>query len=143
MQRSSLEQRFFSLFAGRVVGADHQVTDDVVLIVAQRGDRHDRREAAAILADVGQFVDVLNPARGLEDQRFEARCDRGFQFHAQGFGARNHFLWVGNIGRCDLIHHIRGRVAQHAFCTDIEDLNDTFFVGGDAGKVGAVEDGIL
>jgi hypothetical protein len=47
------------------------------LRVAQRRDRHDRREAAAVLADVGQLVDVLDAARGLEDQRLEARRDRG------------------------------------------------------------------
>ena len=143
LQRASFEQRFFSLLAGSVISADHQVTDNGVLIVAQGGDRNDRREAAAILADVGQFVDILNTARGFEDQGLEAGRNGGFQFNAQGFGARNQFLGVGNIGRCDFIHHIRSRVAQHALRTDIEDLDDTLLVSGDTGKVGAVEDGIL
>ena len=66
----------FDLLARGVVGADQQVADDGVLSVAQRRDRHDRREAAAVLADVGQLVDVLDPARGLEDQCLEARRDR-------------------------------------------------------------------
>ena len=52
----------------RVVRADQQITDDRVLSVAQRRDRHHGRKAAAILADVGQFVNVLDPARSLEHQ---------------------------------------------------------------------------
>ena len=66
----------FDLLARGVVGADQQVADDGVLRVAQRRDRHDRREAAAVLADVGQLVDVLDAARGLEHQGLEARRDR-------------------------------------------------------------------
>src|ERR1017187_10214079 len=41
-------------------------------VVAQCRDGHDGRKAAAVLADVGQFIDVLDPARGLEDQGLEA-----------------------------------------------------------------------
>ena len=67
----------FDLLARGVVGADQQIADDGVLRVAQRRDRHDRREAAAVLADVGQLVDVLDAARGLEDQGLEARRNRG------------------------------------------------------------------
>ena len=78
----------FHLLARGVVGADQQVADDALLGVAQRRDRHDRREAAAVLADVGQLVDVLDPARGLEDQRLEAGRDRRRQFQAQRLGAR-------------------------------------------------------
>ena len=143
MQCTCLEQRFFSLLAGSVVCADHQVTDDVVLRIAQRGDRHDRREAAAILADVGQFVDILNTARSLEDQGFETGRNGCGEFNTQSPGALDDFMRVGNIGRCDLVHHIRGLVAQHALRTDIEDLDDTLLVSGDTGKVGAVEDGAL
>jgi len=40
--------------------------------VAQRRHRDDRGETAAILADVGQFVYVLDAARGLEHQGLEA-----------------------------------------------------------------------
>ena len=50
--------------------------------VAQRRDRHDGRKAAAILADVGQLVDILDPARGLENQCLKARRDRGSEFDA-------------------------------------------------------------
>ena len=52
----------FDLLARGVVGADQQVADNCTLSIAQRRDRHDRREAAAILADVGQLVDVLDAA---------------------------------------------------------------------------------
>ena len=133
----------FDLLARGVVGADQQVADDGALIVAQRGDRHDGRKAAAVLADVGQLVDVLDPARGLEDQGLEARRDGGCQFHAQGHGARDHFLRIGDVGRRDLVHHVDGRVAQHALGADVENLNDAFLVGGDAGEVGAVENRVL
>ena len=138
-----LEQRFFRLLARGIVGADQQIADDGVLRVAQRRDRYDRREAAAVLADVGQLVDVFDPARGLEDQRFEARRDRGSEFDAQRLGARDHFLRIGNIGRRDLVHHFGGRVAQHPLGADVEDLDDALRVGGDAGEIGAVENRAL
>ena len=143
LQGPRLEQRLFRLLAGGVVGADQQVADDGVLRVAQRRDRHDRREPAAVLADVGQLVDVLDPARGLEHQRLEARRDRGAELDAQRLGARDHFLRIGNVGRRDLVHHLGGRVAQHALGADVEDLDDALRVGGDAREVGAVEDRAL
>ena len=143
LQGARLEQRLFRLFARGVVGADQQIADDVVLRVAQRRDGHHCRETAAILADVGQLVDVLDPARGLEHQGLEARRDRGRQLDAQRLGARDHFLRIGNVGRRDLVHHFGGRVAQHALGADVEDLNDALRVGGDAREVGAVENRAL
>ena len=62
LQGPRLEQGFFGLLARGVVGADQQIADDGVLRVAQRRDRHDRRKTAAVLADVGQLVDVFDPA---------------------------------------------------------------------------------
>ena len=143
LQGPRLEQRLFRLLARGVVGADQQIADDGVLRVAQRRDRHHRRKPAAILADVGQLVDVLDPARGLEHQSLEARRDRGAKFGAQLLGARDHFLRIGNIGRRDLVHHFGGRIAQHALGADIEDLNDALGVGGDAREIGAVENRAL
>ena len=70
------------LFASSVVGANQQVADDGVAIVAQSSDRHDGRKAAAILANVGQFIDIFDFARGLEYQRLEAGSDRRSQFLA-------------------------------------------------------------
>jgi hypothetical protein len=75
------------------------------LRVAQRRDRHHRREAAAVLADVGELVDVLDAARGLEDERLEARRDRRAELDAERLGARDHFLRIGDVGRRDLVHH--------------------------------------
>ena len=112
-------------------------------VVAQRRDRNDGRETAAILADVSQLVNIFDAARSLEDQRLETGRNRGGQFEAQCFGARDHFLRIGNVGRGDLVHHFGGRVAQHALGADVEELNDAFFVGGDAGKIGAVENRVL
>jgi len=66
--RLSLEQMLafgFDLFARGIVGADQQIADDGALSSAQRGDRDDGRETAAVLADIGQLVDILNAARGL------------------------------------------------------------------------------
>src|SRR4029077_9120496 len=100
-------------------------------------------EPTAILADVGQLVDVLDPTRGLEDQGLESRRDRGSDLDAQRFGARDQLLRIGNIGRRDLVHHVGGRVAKHPLGADVEDLNDALRVGGDAREVGAVEDRAL
>ena len=111
--------------------------------VAQRSDGHDRPEPTAILADVGQLVDVLDPARGLEHQGLEARRDRGSELDAQRFGARDQLLRIGNIGRRDSVRHVGGRVAKHPLGADVEDLNDTVRVGGDAREVGSVEDRAL
>src|SRR6185295_964554 len=143
LQGPRSEQRFLRLFARGVVGADQQVADDDVLRIAQRRDRDDGGEAAAVLADVGQFIDVLDPARGLEHQRLEAGRDGGSELDAQGFGASDHFLRVGNIGRRYLVHHFGGRIAQHSFGADVEDLNHTFFIGGDAREIRAVENSVL
>ena len=134
---------FFDLLARRVVGADEQVADDGVLRIAQGRDRHDRREPAAVLADVGQLVDVLDAARGLEDQGLEARRDRGSELDAQRLGARDHLFGIGDVGRRDLVRHLGGRVPQHPLGADVEDLDDAPRVGRDAGEVGAVEDRAL
>ena len=62
---------------------------------------------------------------------------------AQRFGARDQLLRIGNISRRDLVHHVGGRIAKHTLGADVEDLNDTLRVGGDAREIGAVEDRAL
>ena len=114
-----------------------------VLRVAQRGDRDDGRKAAAVLADIGQLVDILDAARGLEHQRLKTRRDRRIQLQAQGRGPRDQFLRIGDIGRRDLVDDIQRRIAQHALGADIENLDHAFFIRGNAGEVGAVENGVL
>ena len=143
LQGAGFQQRLFRLLARGVVGADQQITDDGVLRVAQRRDRHHRREAAAVLAEVSQLVDVFDAARGLEHQGLEAGRNRGAEFDAERFGARDHFLRIGNVGRRDLVHHLGGGVAQHPLGADVEDLDDALRVGGDAREVGAVENRVL
>ena len=143
LQRSSLEQRFFGLLAGGVVGSDQQVADDRVLSIAQRGDGHNGRETTSVLADVRQLVDVFDSARRLEHQRLEPGRDRCSQLDAEGFGANDDFLRIGDIGRRDLVHHLFGFIAEHPLGADVEDLDDAFGVGGDAGEVGAVENRAL
>ena len=61
----------------------------------------------------------------------------------EGLGAGDHLLRVGDVGRGDPVHHLGGRIAQHALGADVEDLDDALLVGGDAREVGAVEDGAL
>ena len=139
LQCPRLEQCLFRLLARGVVGANEQIADDSVVGIAQRRHRHHRRKPAAILADIGQLVDVLDPARGLEHQRLEARRDRRSKFGAESMGARDQFLRIGNIGRRDLVHHFGGRVPQHTLGTDVENLDDALRIGGDAREVGAVE----
>src|SRR5208282_470048 len=103
-------------------------------------DRDDSGEAGAVLADVGQFVDVLDAARGFEDQGLKARGNRGGKFEAQRLGADDHLLRVGDVGGGDLVHDVGGGIAEHPLGTHVEDLDDALLVGGDAGEVGAVED---
>jgi hypothetical protein len=135
--------RLFRLFARGVIGADQQVADDGVLIVPQRRHRHDRRKPAAVLANVGQLVDILDATRGLEHQCLEARRDWGAEFHAQRLRARDYFMRIGDVGGCDGVHDVGGRVAEHPLGADIEDLDDALRVGRDAREVGAVENGAL
>ncbi len=143
LQGPRLGQRLFGALARAVVRADEQVADDGVLCVTQRRDGQHRRKPAPILADMGQLVDVLDPARGLEHQRVEARRNRGSELGAQYLGAGDHLLRVGNVGRRDLVHHFSRRVTEHSLGPDVEDLNDALRVRGDAREVGAVEDGAL
>src|ERR1035441_2801450 len=119
------------------------IADDSAKIVAQRRNRHHRRKAAAVFTDVSQLVNVFDAARGLEDQRLEAWRNRGFQLEAQGFSALDHFPRIGNIGGSGLIHHLDGRVAQHALGADVEDLNDALRVSGDTREIGAVKNRVL
>src|SRR5207248_233033 len=77
------------------------------------------------------------------DQRLESRRNGRAELGAQRLGAGNDFLRVGNIGWSDLVHHLSRRVAKHALGPHVEDLNNAFFIGGDAGEVGTVEDRTL
>ena len=138
-----LVQLRFDALAHGIVGADQQVADDVAVVVAQRGDRHDGRKAAAVLADVGQLVDVLDFARGLERQRLEARRDGGRELEAQRLGARHHFLRIVDVARADPVDDFGGLVAQHALGADVEQLDDALLVGGDDREVGAGQDRVL
>ena len=47
------------------------------------------------------------------------------------------------VGRRGPVDHLRGRVAQHPFGPDVEELDDTLRVGRDARERGAVENRIL
>jgi predicted CoA-binding protein len=58
--------------ARRIVRADQEVADYTVIVVAQRRDRCDGGKATAVLADIGQLIDILDAARRLEGQRLEA-----------------------------------------------------------------------
>ena len=101
----------------------------------QGRDGHHRREPATILADVGQLIDVLNSARGLEHQGLESRHDRRSELDAQRLGTCDHLLRIGNIRRRDLVHHFGRGVAQHPLGAHVEDLDDALRIGGDARKI--------
>ena len=75
LSRSSFFCFASTVLAHGVVGADQQIADDGVLSIAQGGDRHHRREAAAILLDVGQLIDVLDA--GCCVQRSSAATPKG------------------------------------------------------------------
>ena len=48
-------------------------------------------------------VDVLDPARGFENESFEPRRNRSSELEAERGGARDHFLRIGDVGRGDLV----------------------------------------
>ena len=134
---------FLDQFPGGVIGTDQQVADDRAARVSQCRDRDHRWQTRAVLADIGQLVNVLDPARGFEHQGFKAWLDRGRQFRAQGPGADHQLLGVGNVGRRNRVYHLAGVVAQHPLGPDVEDLDHTLRIRRDAGEVGAVEDRTL
>src|SRR6202012_4793242 len=103
----------------------------------------DGGERGSILAEVGELVDVFDAARGFEDEGFYAGGDQGVELEAEGDGAGDDLLGIGDVGGGKLVQDFGGGVAEHAFGADVEDLDDAVGVGGDAGKVGAVEDGTL
>jgi hypothetical protein len=109
--------------------------------IAQGRDRDDGGEATAILAAVGELVDVLDAAGGFEDEGFESGSDGGAELQAEGGGAGDEFKFIGEVGGGDLVDDFGGGVAEHVFGADVEDLDDAVGVGGDGGEVGAVEDG--
>ncbi len=45
--------------------------------------------------------------------------------------------------RCDLVHHLSGGVAQHAFRADVEYLNNASGVSGDTRKILTIENRTL
>ena len=59
----------------------------VLLGIAEGGDRDDGGEAAAVLAAVGELVDVFDAAGGFEDEGFEAGSDGCAEFDAESGGA--------------------------------------------------------
>ena len=79
LQGPRLEHGLLRLLARRVVGSDEQIANNGVLCVAQRCHRHNCRQAALVLADVSQLVDVFDSASGLEHQGLEARRNRWFR----------------------------------------------------------------
>jgi hypothetical protein len=109
-----------------------------VIIVTQRRDRDDRRKAAAVLADIGQFVDVFDPAEALKVNASKPGAIGSCQLEAQGQCPRLHFLRIMDVARVDLVHDLAGVIAQHALGADIEQLDDAFLVGGDDRKLGLV-----
>ncbi len=83
------------------------------------------------------------PREALKTSASKPGVMRGPELDAQRLGARDHFLRVGKVGRGVLVHDLGCRVAQHAFCADVENLDDALRVGGDTREVGAVEYGVL
>ena len=113
------------------------------MFIAKRRDRDHCRKTAAIFTNIGQLVNVFDAARSFKYQGLETRRNRCGKFDAQSFRTGDHFRRIRNIGRRDLVHHIGSGIAEHALSTDVENLNDTFGVGGNARKIGTIENGAL
>ena len=82
------------LLACTVVRCNKEVADDRFIGVAQCRDRDHDGEAAAVLADASQFVDVFDAVGGFEDQRIKPRSNRRRQLDAQGLGPSDEFCRV-------------------------------------------------
>ena len=126
----------FDLLAHGVVGADQQIADYFAEIIAQRRDRHDSRKAGAVLANIGQFIGIFDPARRLERQRLEAWGNGGGELDAKRRGACNHFLRIMHVARAYLVYDFGREITQHALGADIEQLDDALLIGGDDREVG-------
>lgn len=120
------------MLARGIVGTNQQIADNLFVGVPQGRHRHHSEKAAAVLAHVGQLVNVLYAPGGLEYEGFEPGRDRLPQFPAQGLGAGDKFLRIRDVGRRDSVNHIRSGKAQHVLRTHIEDLNDALFIGCNA-----------
>src|SRR5674476_1068468 len=57
--------------------------------------------------------------------------------------ASSAFLRIGDLGWRDFVHHLQRRIAQHALSADVKNLDHAVGVGGDAGEISAVENGLL
>ena len=123
--------------------ADQQIADDHAAVAAQRGNRNNGRETAAVLANVGQLVHVLDAAGRLEGQRFETRGNGHVQFDAQIMRAGDDFLRIVNVAGRDFADDLDRPIAQHVLGADVEELNDPLRIGGDDREAGAVENGVL
>ncbi len=120
-----------NLLVSGVVGAYQKIADNVTLRVVQGRDRHHCRKAAAILADIGQLVDVLDTTRCLEHQGLKAWLYLCFEIFAQLLCTCDYLLRIRHVSRCDLIYYFGCHVAQHLFGTDVEDLDNPIGVGCD------------
>src|SRR5256885_3820967 len=85
----------------------------------------------------------IYPARSFEDQGLEARRDWCTELETQHLGAHDHFLRIMNIAEVDLVDDFGGRIAQHAFGADVEDLDDAFCVRGNNREIGTGENCVL
>ena len=143
LQGAGLEKGLFGFFTGGIVRTDQQVPDDRIFIITEVGDGNHCGKAAAILADVGQVVNVFDAAGSLQHQGLEPRCDLRSELDAERGDWRGDFLRVGDVGGGDLVGDFRGGVTEHALRTHVENLDDSLGVGGDAEEVGTVENGAL
>jgi len=48
----------------------------------------------------------------LKTNVLQSQVNLGFELMLSALAARDHFLWIGNYRPGDLVHDVRGRVAQ-------------------------------
>ena len=97
-----LHSLVFDLFACRVVRADEQIPDDLVLHIAKGRHRDHGGKPAPVLANVRQLVNVFDPAGRLNTSASKGR-DLRPELDTQRFGASDDFLRVGEVRRGDLV----------------------------------------
>lgn len=102
----------------------------------------DRRKASPILPHRRQLVDVLYPSRCFEDESVEPWFDVHAEFGGEGARSLEDFSRIVEFHGPDQVYFCRP-VAEHPLRADIEDLDRSPRISGDAGERRAVECGIL
>ncbi len=131
-----------ALLLGQIDG-DAEIADHLVVFVAQRAQRQQHRERAAVLADVGPFAGVAAPQRGQRGHRLERRRHRHARLRGHVFCAPGQLLRIQEqAGGLAPDHLVRG-IAEHGLGGGVEQGDGAVRVGGHDRVAGVGQDRAL